>query len=355
MNRESPTTPIRKRTKLHLFFRKPRPAENNSIERLYSTMIASLPGDRFEAHCLTCPFYSNGLLPRLLLLFWASFHQGDINHITGDVDFIGLFMRRSRTLLTIQDLASLNRLDGWRRWFYWLFWVRLPIQRASYVTTGSEFTRSEIKAALGRVPLNLEVVPNCVTVPIDPRPKSIDPGQFRLLQIGTGWNKNLDRVIVAASQLPCVLVIIGKLSAAQERLLRKYQLRFENYSAVSNEEILTYYYGADIVLFVSLYEGFGLPILEAQAVGRPIVTSSWDPMRSVAGQGALLVDPEDVEEIREGVLAIVNNTELQGRLVSKGLENVKRYEPRKVALKYATLYERIMVERDATPDMLSQP
>ena len=79
---------------------------------------------------------------------------------------------------------------------------------------------------------------------------------------------------------------------------------------------------------MSLYEGFGLPILEAQAVGRPIVTSSWDPMRSVAGQGALLVDPEDVEEIREGVLAIVNNAELQSKLVSKGLENVKRYEPK---------------------------
>jgi glycosyltransferase involved in cell wall biosynthesis len=354
MSHQSPTTATQRRTKLHFFFRKPRSGDNYSIERLFSTIIASLPGDLFEVNCLICPFYSNGLLRRLSLLLWASFHQGDINHITGDVDYVCLFMSRSRTVVTIHDLASLNRLDGWRRSLYWLFWVRLPIKRAFYVTTVSESTRSEIKAALGADPQNLTVIPNCVTVSIDPRRKNIDPKQFRLLQIGTGWNKNLDRVIVAAAELPCVLVIIGKLAAAQENLLRKYQLRYENYPAVSDDEILTCYYRADIVLFVSLYEGFGLPILEAQAVGRPIVTSSREPMRSVAGQGALLVDPEDVEAIREGVRAIADNVELQNTLLSNGLENVKRYEPKRVALEYASLYERIMAERDATPNMRSQ-
>jgi glycosyltransferase involved in cell wall biosynthesis len=354
MNRQSPTTPIRRKIKLHFFFRKPRPGDNYSIERLFSTIIASLPADRFEVHCLTCPFYSNGLLRRLLLLLWGSFHQGDINHITGDVDYVGLFMRRSRTVLTIHDLASLNRLDGWRRFFYWLFWVRLPIIRASHVTTISESTHAELKAALGSDPKNLEVIPNCVTVSIAPRRRNIDPKQFRLLQIGTGWNKNLRRVVVAVAELPCVLVIIGKLSDAQDSLLREYQIKYENYPAASDEEILTYYYGADIVLFVSLYEGFGLPILEAQAVGRPIVTSSREPMRSVAGQGALLVDPEDVEAIREGVRAIAANVELQNKLLSNGLANVKQYAPKEVALKYASIYERIMAESDATSHMLSQ-
>ena len=151
-----------------------------------------------------------------------------------------------------------------------------------------------------------------------------------------------------------MLVIIGKLSAAQDSLLREYQIKYENYPAASDEEILTYYYGADIVLFVSLYEGFGLPILEAQAVGRPIVTSSREPMRSVAGQGALLVDPEDVEAIREGVRVIAADVELQNKLLSNGLENVKQYAPKKVALKYASLYERIMAESDETANMLSQ-
>ena len=351
---ESLTEPTQKRAKLHFFFRKQRPGANYSIERLFSAIIGSLPGDLFEIRCLTCPFYSNGVLRRLLLLLWASFQQGDINHITGDVDYIGLFMRRSRTVLTIHDLASLNRLNGWRRSFYWLFWVRLPIRRASYVTTVSEFTQSEIKAALGGDPQNLEVIPNCVTVSINPRRKNIDPKQFRILQIGTGWNKNLDRVIAAVARLPCILVIIGKLAVAQESLLRKYKLVYENYPNVSDEEILTHYYGADIVLFVSLYEGFGLPILEAQAVGRPIVTSSREPMQSVAGQGALLVDPENVEAIREAVWAIANSAELQSKLVINGLENVKQYEPRNVALKYASLYERVMAESDATPNMRSQ-
>lgn len=191
---------------------------------------------------------------------------------------------------------------------------------------------------------NLHVIPNCVTVSIAPRLKYICPKQFRVLHIGTAPNKNLDRVIIAVAELPCVLVIIGRLSAGQERLLRKHQVKYENYSAVTDEEILRYYYEADIVLFVSLYEGFGLPILEAQAVGRPVVTSNREPMRSIAGQGALFVDPEDVEAIREGVRTIVSNVELQTRLFSFGLENVKRYEPEKIALEYASVYERIIAE-----------
>ena len=154
------------------------------------------------------------------------------------------------------------------------------------------------------------------------------------------------------AQLPCVLVIIGKLAAVQKSLLKQYELGYENYPAASDEEILTHYYAADIVLFVSLYEGFGLPILEAQAVGRPIVTSSREPMRSVAGQGALLVDPEDVEAIREAVWAIANNGELQSKLLTKGLENVKHYEPKKVALKYASLYAAAEVDDfGALPDV----
>jgi glycosyltransferase involved in cell wall biosynthesis len=346
MSPQTRPTFLRRRTTLHFFFRRPRPGGDNfSIERLFSMIIASLPPNQFEVHCLICPLYSNGFLPRLLLLLWASFHQGDINHITGDVDYLGLLMRRSRTVLTIHDLASLNRLKGWRRYFYLLFWVQLPIIRASYVTTVSENTNSEIRAALRGEPKNLDVIPNCVTVSIDPQRKNIPTNQFRILQIGTGWNKNLDRVIAAVAALPCVLVIIGKLSAAQERLLKQHQLRYENYTAVTDEEILTYYYGADIVLFVSLYEGFGLPILEAQAVGRPVVTSNREPMRSIAGQGALFVDPEDVDAIREGVRTIVGNVELQNRLFSYGLENVKRYEPEKIALRYASLYERIIEKK----------
>jgi glycosyltransferase involved in cell wall biosynthesis len=347
MNSQSLPTPTQRRIKLHFFFRKPRPAASYSIERLFSTIIASLPPNRFEVQCLICPFYSNGLLRRLLLLFWASLHQGDINHITGDVDYLGLFMRRSRTVLTIHDLASLNRLKGWRRYLYWLFWVQLPIIRASHVTTISETIYSEIRAALCTDPKTLDVIPNCVTVSIAPRLKNICPKQFRVLHIGTGRNKNLDRVITAVAELPCVLVIIGRLSAAQENLLRKHQLKYENYSAVTDEEILACYYGVDIVLFVSLYEGFGLPILEAQAVGRPVVTSNREPMRSIAGQGALFVDPEDVDAIREGVRMVVSNVELQSRLLAFGLENVKRYEPGKIALEYASLYERIIAKESS--------
>jgi len=83
--------------------------------------------------------------------------------------------------------------------------------------------------------------------------------------------------------------------------------------------------GADIFIFPSLYEGFGIPILEAQNQGVPVVTSNISSIPEVAGESALLVDPKNSQDIAEAVQKIISDEDLKKDLIAKGLENVKRF------------------------------
>ncbi|MGD9842947.1 MAG: glycosyltransferase, partial [Steroidobacteraceae bacterium] len=157
--------------------------------------------------------------------------------------------------------------------------------------------------------------------------------------IGTRDNKNLPRVIVALAGLPVFLVIVGPLNDVQLALLIQHDIGYENYPAPNDTILLSLYESADLISFPSTYEGFGMPILEAQAVGRAVLTSNREPMRSVAGAGAILVDPESVVAMRTGFLSLLNNSVLREQLISDGLHNVRQYTLESVAQQYQQLYE----------------
>jgi glycosyltransferase involved in cell wall biosynthesis len=247
-------------------------------------------------------------------------------------------MQRSRTLITIHDTATLHRLTGWRRYLYALFWLRLPLARAGRVTVVSEFTRSEVQFAAPSFKGPIEVIPNCVTIPVEPQLKPFNSARPRILQVGTKPNKNLERVIVALAGLCCVLIIIGELSPAQRALLDRYRVMHENYAGVSDCNLRAQYQAADIVIAASTYEGFGLPILEAQAAGRPVITSDCEPLRSVAGRGAVLVDPYDTAAIRRGVASLINDAALRSRLEFEGFRNIQSHQPAAIAARYSAIY-----------------
>lgn len=333
-----------KRLRVSLFLRKPRPGENYSIERLFAAVEKALPSDRYEVKRLVCPFESKGVIRRLLLVVWAAFNQGDINHVTGDVNFLGVLLHRSRTVLTIHDSASMLRLSGLKRWLYCWIWLRLPILRAGRVTVISEFTLHETLDFIGGNQDKFHIITNCVTGCLTLSPKLFNSKEPRILQVGTKENKNLPRVIDAIKGIPCLLVIVGSLSAEQEQLLKSRDIVYENYVGLDDTGMAHQYQLADLVMFVSTYEGFGLPILEAQAVGRAVVTSALAPMDKVAGSGAALVNPEDVLEIRSAIRKIVDDAAYRNNLICAGFENVKRYSPEVIAAQYAAVYEELSQE-----------
>ncbi len=124
-------------------------------------------------------------------------------------------------------------------------------------------------------------------------------------------------------------------------LLQQSNVEYSNVFNLSNKEVVKEYENCDIVNFPSLFEGFGMPIIEGQAVGRPVLTSNILPMKSVAGEGAVLVNPESVESIKNGYIKIITNENFRNNLVNKGVLNVKRFQLNTVTDLYLDLYKNL--------------
>lgn len=287
---------------------------------------------------------------RVRNILWARRNAGPVNHIAGDVHYLALGLPKHRTILTIADCVSLIRNRGLKKWLLRLFWYRLPVRRATLVTTISEFTKQQLLKFVNCDPSKIHPIHCPISDGFKARPKPFDARQPVILQVGTGWNKNLCRVARALEGMPCKLEIIGPLDGRHRNELSKAGIDFSAHDSVSAEALVSLYEQCDLLVFASTYEGFGLPIIEAQAVGRPVITSNLCSMPEVAGEGACFVDPLDVESIRNGVVNVVENAEYRESLVSLGFINVKRFSGRILAGRFARVYWNL---NDSTPQKLS--
>ncbi len=163
-----------------------------------------------------------------------------------------------------------------------------------------------------------------------------------MLLVGGTPNKNLERVFRAASGLAIEWVILGNLNATQEKMFADGGVTAERHKGLTREQVVALYQSCDFLCFVSTYEGFGMPILEAQATGIPVITANIPPMSDVACDGALTVDPFDEGSIREGIERILHESELRQDLVAAGFANAAKYSSRDVARQYAELYREVL-------------
>jgi glycosyltransferase involved in cell wall biosynthesis len=312
-----------------------------SLEGVFETVRAHFP-DGVEAEVRSCPFPSRGLFRRLANVLWAALHRGEVNHVTGDVHYLALGLPRRRTVLTVADCGVVHRSAGVRRFLLRLFWYDLPVRRAAVVTTISEESRRDLLALVPCSPGKVRVVPCPVDPAFVPEPRPFREERPRILQVGAKSNKNLERLAAALEGIPCVLEVVGKLDEEQTASLDRRGVRWENRHGLTFPEMRERYRECDLLVCVSTFEGFGLPILEAQATGRPVVTSRVSSMPEVAGDGACLVDPFEVTSIREGIDRVIRERPYREELVRKGFRNVERFRPESVAREYHRIYRELL-------------
>jgi glycosyltransferase involved in cell wall biosynthesis len=311
-----------------------------SVERLFSDVRSAMPNDigikiRFNR------FLSHGVFRRAFDAIGAWQHRGSVNHVVGDVHYLGWLLPRRRTVITVLDCVSLGRMTGIRQWLFWLFWYWLPLKGAARVTVISEFSRTELLRWVRYPEAKIHVIPPTLSSKFRSQDAVHAGGHMRLLQVGTAINKNLARLIKALQGLPVTLVIVGELSDAEREDLASMKIDYENHVGLSEEGLLEQYRRAHCVVFASTYEGFGLPIIEAQAVGRPVLTSNVSAMPEAAGGAACLVDPFDIEDIRRGVRRLLEDPVYVSDLVNRGFVNAARYSPACIAEQYAVVYRSV--------------
>ncbi len=334
--------------RLSLFFRHPGPIYF-SLEKIFRTIGAGISKSSPDLDVVdqVLPFPSKLKTIRPNIRFVRR-HQTGINHFTGDAQYAILGCSSQHiNILTVHDCVLLHQYPASslrHQLIRWL-WYRLPARKADAVTVISENTRQDMLRFTNCAPEKIHLIPNFLDPSYRPVARRPLPALPKLLFIGTAPNKNLHRLAEALEGIPAELLIVGYPSPDLLRLMKEKKIQHSCRSHLSAADMRNVYAECDLLVFPSLLEGFGLPIIEAQATGRPVLTSNIEPMLSVAGKGADYVDPLNVQSIREGIRRILGDDGYRDSLVAEGLENVKRFEADEIIKKYHELYRALLKKK----------
>jgi alpha-1,3-rhamnosyl/mannosyltransferase len=237
----------------------------------------------------------------------------DVLHCT---TFRGPVGTRVATVLTVHDLAILRAPEAFPRWhrLYGRAGLTRVLRQADAIVAVSEFTRAETVELAGVPPDRVRVVANGVDAVFGPDGQRAE-GDYVLAVATLEPRKNLSRAVDAARELGMELRVVGARGWGG--------VDVDGWvGEIPDAELAALYRGARCIVYPSLYEGFGLPVLEAMACGTPVVTSVGTAMEEVAGKAAILVDPLDVSAIAEGMRTAVARRD---ELVPLGLERARSF------------------------------
>ena len=310
---------------------------HNSVDKILNTLNPHIK-KKVDLKELICPCPNNGFLNKIKNLIWA-FSIDDKNiHITGDITYLSLAFFKKNLIITILDMGMSHKTNSIRNKIFNFFWFKIPIKLSKKVIAISEKTKKEIIEYYPKSKSKIEVVHVPLTEGYNF--KNINDNKIlKVLQVATSsHNKNVTRSINALKDLKIEYNFVGVINEKQKELLKKLKIKNSLFYNIPESKLIQLYNECDILLFPSLYEGFGMPIIEAQATSCCVITSNIEPLMEVGGTGALYVNPYNIDEICKAISTIINSKKLFSQLINKGYKNLTRFSPEKISNNYINIY-----------------
>jgi glycosyltransferase involved in cell wall biosynthesis len=297
--------------------------------------------------------------------------DADIVHIIDAAEAhmtYGLRKTAKRTVVTCHDLINYfypdNRVASVQLPLVshqmWLRAIR-GMRYADHVVAVSAATAQDTVQILDLDPDRISVVPDAVEAAFQPLPErqvqairqryALHPNTLCLLNVGSDHRrKNLLNVLQSLAILkqvgvPFVFWKVGSdFTAEQKALIQELQLQevVRYLGKPDRGALIEFYNAADLLIAPSLFEGFGMTLLEAMACGTPVITSNVSSMPEVVGDSGIVIDPTSPQAIAEAVVQLDKNPDLHAELVKKGLARTKSFTWQNTAEQIARIYEKLL-------------
>lgn len=296
-----------------------------------------------------------------LILAWKTLKDSlDILH----VQYIAPPFHSGKLVTTVHDLGFLHYPQFFPKFevFRSKILIRFTAKRSDDIITGSHFSKNDIMNSYRINPNKIEVIPLGVSSAFirekaTPKNQSVQErygieSPYILCVGRLNPRKNLMPLVEAfvglkrETSIPHKLIIAGKGDFAAESIIQsiKTMLCPEDVwfiGFVADQDLPSLYNGADVFIYPSLFEGFGLPILEAMSCGTPVIAAGTSGLIETVGDAGLLVNPLDPKEIKDAVLRIISDQDLKKKYIKRGLSRAKKFTWLSAAQKTLNVYKRL--------------
>jgi len=252
---------------------------------------------------------------------------------------------------------------GMSRWYI----QRFNLVQTERIITDSFFSKKDIVKLVGANDKKVSVAHLAAAEEFKPlsqdkstyiKKKYNLPEQFVLYVGDVTWNKNVPRLMRAIQKIDAPLLMVGKALVEEnfdktnswnkdrleiQKLGNENSKKFIRLGFIPTEDLVAIYNSATVFVFPSLYEGFGLPILEAMQSGCPVITTKESSLPEVAGEAAYYVDGYDVENIAKGIETVFNTKKLQDELSEKAIAQAKKFNWKKTAEETIEAYRQCLI------------
>lgn len=351
-------------------FRRPQRDESTSMTVYADNLILNLPetidvSDIYPKK-LNLPFFGNlGRFGRYVDQYViypsiAKKNQGDVNHII-DHSYASIInaLDKKKTIVTCHDLIPLKHPESTSRKgrFFFKYNVR-AMTKARRIIADSAQTKRDVLKFTDYLSENISIIPLGISEKFKPFDKKIIADKKRelglegkkvIIHVGAGAPyKNVSLIIRALNIVETIgsdikFLKIGPFLDKEKELIKKIDLEKHiiNIEYVPNDELPIYYNLADVFVFPSVFEGFGMPPIEAMACGTPTIVSNVPPLNETVGDAQIMVEPFNPEELAEKIINVLTDKELANKMSVAGMKRAKKFSWKNTADLTAKVYEEV--------------